>query len=1047
MQMGESDDGESADVLHLISSFLGTGTKLSSMNASASAIGPTRDLVGGTEEVSAIETIHREETLIDRVTETKVAPAAAHDGDGKGDADEIITLDFTREDNKRTSIRISVSPITIIDRVVIFSKDRPWQLQQLLRSIFGAFSFPQSNPQQYQNQQYSLQICIIVNVTNLFRDGYEKVKKEYDTIVEEIRMKLLKGTDVSIVWMYESMTNSNGVEDSYQHEKQSDHIDVEERQTQEQQKNHSFARLLEEAVGYSFGNRIDSKDDELKNSNDDGNEPSVLIMFITDDCILLEPLLEIFSTCRDVSQHYDQSYDKSDDLLFGFLTRLHPGITYSQTRDEASPPPPTSYFTYHQSSRSMSSSSLSSTRNHHNVDGGLDAFVYPKHIASLSSSRSCEFAYSFDLSGGIYHQKMVVKVLTMIRERQRGGGMSYYSHPNIFEIQANNVLQTAIETDVSWKKNLLLSIPARPSLLILAINRVQDVYKAPIAIAKTEPDDDYNEENSGATVTSCTPENLLKYFFQGRRLDLNRYKARMFQASHIGSIFLESDGGCTSSTSTRDFSFSDPEKGVDKIEDAPETDTSIDESYHHDCRSDDISKHSLSVLIPIHNGPPPAASLALKSVLYQVVTDNDDQDDKDSKKIISKMQVIIVEDRCTDGSVNAMLQTAEQICTEFYQKGIIANRIVIRDHRSWTGSTSTGICTSPLHPIMDVPREDIYIDLVSSPSRGVGAALNHGLRLCHYEFVARMDADDISCPGRFMCQMRYLHHHKSVKVLGTHSIIFSDASHETSRRSKGVDSIDDRCSDDVEKNSSGSTLPNTIGLPYSHELHNVIRCSLEPTDAGFVAWCMLFSCVIVHPSVMMRKSSVLGVGGYACEYEERIQDIGCSVTITEDYDLWLRLSHENIRSLCSIPRVGVYHRKHASRSQDDQRARKQRDESINLSLHAISKLVGGNRHLSFEIVEALKHPDSSKCVDASNGAAALLCQVEVAFIAKYKYSLTNNEMKLVELDCNERIGELATTAFQKFGRTATQGSAWGKWCERCPHHQLEQIALLCHAVN
>ena len=59
--------------------------------------------------------------------------------------------------------------------------------------------------------------------------------------------------------------------------------------------------------------------------------------------------------------------------------------------------------------------------------------------------------------------------------------------------------------------------------------------------------------------------------------------------------------------------------------------------------------------------------------------------------------------------------------------------------------------------------------------------------------------------------------------------------------------------------------------------------------------------------------------------------------------------------------------------------------------------------------------------------------------------LTEHEAKLVELDCNVRVGELATVAVQKFGRAATQGNVWRKWCQRCPDRQLELIALLCHA--
>ena len=49
---------------------------------------------------------------------------------------------------------------------------------------------------------------------------------------------------------------------------------------------------------------------------------------------------------------------------------------------------------------------------------------------------------------------------------------------------------------------------------------------------------------------------------------------------------------------------------------------------------------------------------------------------------------------------------------------------------------------------------------------GLAAALNTGLKACKYEWVARMDSDDISLPDRFETQLAYIENHPSVDVIG-----------------------------------------------------------------------------------------------------------------------------------------------------------------------------------------------------------------------------------------------------------------------------------------
>lgn len=51
-------------------------------------------------------------------------------------------------------------------------------------------------------------------------------------------------------------------------------------------------------------------------------------------------------------------------------------------------------------------------------------------------------------------------------------------------------------------------------------------------------------------------------------------------------------------------------------------------------------------------------------------------------------------------------------------------------------------------------------------NRGLADSLNKGLKKCTYEFIARMDTDDIALPQRFERQLEYLHAHPEVHILG-----------------------------------------------------------------------------------------------------------------------------------------------------------------------------------------------------------------------------------------------------------------------------------------
>lgn len=134
---------------------------------------------------------------------------------------------------------------------------------------------------------------------------------------------------------------------------------------------------------------------------------------------------------------------------------------------------------------------------------------------------------------------------------------------------------------------------------------------------------------------------------------------------------------------------------------------------------------------------------------------------------------------------------------------------------------------------------DSRFRVVRVQGRGIVAALQEGLALCQYPFIARMDADDIMPPDRLKQQVEYLMSHPAVGLVsGQVSVI----SHLEDGRGyqRYVDWINNLIHQD-----------------------NIYRYRFVESP-------------LAHPSVMFRADLPLRFGGY------REGDF------PEDYELWLR---------------------------------------------------------------------------------------------------------------------------------------------------------------
>jgi glycosyltransferase involved in cell wall biosynthesis len=75
--------------------------------------------------------------------------------------------------------------------------------------------------------------------------------------------------------------------------------------------------------------------------------------------------------------------------------------------------------------------------------------------------------------------------------------------------------------------------------------------------------------------------------------------------------------------------------------------------------------------------------------------------------------------------------------------------------------------------IASLPFNDPRLVLLKNTGRGISSACNTGFTHARGEFIARMDADDISLPARIEAQFNYLQAHPAVAVCGACVSIFA----------------------------------------------------------------------------------------------------------------------------------------------------------------------------------------------------------------------------------------------------------------------------------
>ena len=137
---------------------------------------------------------------------------------------------------------------------------------------------------------------------------------------------------------------------------------------------------------------------------------------------------------------------------------------------------------------------------------------------------------------------------------------------------------------------------------------------------------------------------------------------------------------------------------------------------------------------------------------------------------------------------------------------------------------------------------------------GLAKSLNKGLGMAKGEYIARMDADDISLPERLAFQVAFLDENPNIGLVG-----------------------------------SSVQLISTDGF-----LGSVWR---YPTIHSFILWSLFFHTPIAHSTVIFRSTVIKRVGGY--DY---------TLIANQDRDLWQRLS--SVTCFANLPDVYLLYREH-----------------------------------------------------------------------------------------------------------------------------------------
>lgn len=195
-------------------------------------------------------------------------------------------------------------------------------------------------------------------------------------------------------------------------------------------------------------------------------------------------------------------------------------------------------------------------------------------------------------------------------------------------------------------------------------------------------------------------------------------------------------------------------------------------------------------------------------------------------------------------------------------------------------------------------QQDQRIKLLQNETNlGLTKSLNKGLAKAQGEYIARMDADDISLPQRLAEQVAYMESNPEIVMIGT-------------------------------------------GVSYINESGESVGSYVPSDNKALLNWQFLFRNPLRHSTIMWRRKFV----------SQEVGDYDVSLNCSQDYDLWVRIKRKSpIRVLASVL---VLMRRHEL-SVGSQKMKLQEMNGTEVTYKQLHDFLGFN-NLSLDIVADLR---------------------------------------------------------------------------------------------
>lgn len=138
-------------------------------------------------------------------------------------------------------------------------------------------------------------------------------------------------------------------------------------------------------------------------------------------------------------------------------------------------------------------------------------------------------------------------------------------------------------------------------------------------------------------------------------------------------------------------------------------------------------------------------------------------------------------------------------------------------------------------------KDERIIFLINKKNIGLAASLNRGIDIAQGEFIARMDADDISMPERLEKQYNLLKNNANIDIVSTNKV-------------------------DINEDDEVINIPSPL-----------------PTKDNEIKRILRITSIITHSAVMYRRKEIMDIGKYRL------------FPASQDYDLWLRACYYGLK--------------------------------------------------------------------------------------------------------------------------------------------------------